>query len=329
MTSRDLRRLPKAHLHLHLEQSIRPDTAREFAAAQGLPAPVVRGFDDFGEFDRVARGFAGLLTTPDHLRRLVMEIAEDAAEEGCVWIEPAVWLPLHRARIGPDEFTLEVLVDAAAKATTATGVGIGFLLATDRTAAPARALEQARIGARFADRGVTSFGLHNDERGFPPEPFVDAFRAAEAAGLMLAPHGGELAGAESVRGCVEALRASRVQHGIRAVDDDSVLELLREHEVCLDICPTSNVLLTAAVGLEAHPLPRLLQAGVRVSLNADNPAMFGCSIASEYETCRSAMMLTDEQLAGIARTSIRASAAPAATAASALADIDAWLASER
>ena len=178
---RDLAQLPKAHLHLHLEGGIRPTTLAQLADHHGMPRPRVTGFADFTEFDTMYQAACAVLKTPEDLARLVFEIAEDAAAFGCRWVEPAVWLPLHRSRLGADEEILEMLVESAARATEATGVGIGYLIASDRNLAPDDAVEQARIAARWAGRGVVAFGLHNDERRFAPDAFAPAFDIARDA----------------------------------------------------------------------------------------------------------------------------------------------------
>jgi adenosine deaminase len=322
---RDLAVLPKAHLHLHFEEGIRQSTLDEFAEEFGVPTPRMKGFKDFIEFDHLAQAAVGVMRTPAHLQRMVREIAEDAAAQGCRWIEPAVWLPLHRGRMGSDEAALEILVDASVEATRATGVGIGWLIASNRNDSPADAVEQAKIAARWAGRGVVAFGLHNNEELYPPEPFVESFRVAADAGLLLTPHGGELAGPDSVRACVEVLGAHRVQHGIRAIEDPRLVDLLCEREVCLDVCPTSNIILKSVANLGVHPLPALLADGVQCSINADNPVMFDCDILSEYELGRSDLGLSDAALASAARASIRSSGAPTEVRDLALADIATWL----
>lgn len=323
--ARDVAALPKAHLHLHFEEGIRQSTLDEFARELGRPTPRMSGFTTFIEFDHLAQGAVEVMRTPAHLQRMVREIAEDAAAQGCVWIEPAVWLPLHRKYIGPDEQTLEILIDAADAATAATGVGIGFLIASNRNDPPADALEQARIAVRWSGRGVVAFGLHNDESRFAPEPFAEAFDIAREAGLILTPHGGELAGPDSVAACLDVLHADRIQHGIRASEDEALMERLRESDTCLDVCPTSNIVLKSVTGFDVHPLATLLAAGVPVSLNADNPVMFDCTILSEYELARDVLGVSDAQLADIARASVRASGAPANVKETALLDIGAWI----
>jgi adenosine deaminase len=324
--TRDLTALPKAHLHVHLEATWRPRTLASVAEGHGLPTPRMTGWADFAEFDRMYQAAAGVLRTADDVARLVGEMAEDAAAAGCRWVEPAVWLPLHRDRLGPPDAVLELLTDAARAATERTGVGIGFLVAADRVRPVEEAVEQARVAARWAGRGVVAFGLHNQELGFPPEPFAEAFRIAREAGLLSAPHGGELAGPEWVAGSLDALGADRVQHGIRAIEDPALVERLVERGTVLDVCPTSNLVLDIVPSLEEHPLPRLLEAGVTCSLNGDDPIMFDCDLASEYELARSGLGLADEQLAALAAGSIRGSGAPQELKDAALADVAAWLA---
>ncbi|MFC8431895.1 hypothetical protein [Streptomyces sp. NPDC057253] len=143
-----------------------------------------------------------------------------------------------------------------------------------------------------------------------PEPFAEAFTIARDAGLISAPHAGELAGPASVRSALDALGAQRIAHGIRAVDDPSLLARLAAQGVVLDVCPTSNVALGVVESLSAHPLPKLLHAGVRCTLNADDPLLFGPGLLEEYATARTTLALTDHQLAAIARTSIESSGAP-------------------
>jgi adenosine deaminase len=244
-----------------------------------------------------------------------------------VWVEAATYVPRHRERLGPDEEILAIAIDEATEAGATRGVGLGVLIASDRTLDPSDAVVQAELAASFAGRGVTSFGLHNDEGlpGTEPGRFTRAFDIARQAGLLSCPHAGELAGPESVRGALDALGADRIQHGVRAVEDTALVERLAADGVCLDVCPTSNCMLSVVPSIEEHPLPALLDAGVRCSINADDPLLFGPGLLEEYELCRNRLGLTDDQLAFVARCSIEASAAPPALKASAGRGIDAWL----
>ena len=323
---RDLAKLPKAHLHLHLEGAMRPSTLAELADAAGIPVPPITGFGSFSAFSGMYVAACEVLRSPDDLARLVHEVLEDAALAGATWIEPAFYPPHHVERLGPTQQVLEIVLDALASSSAALGIGAGLLLAADRTREVEDSLVQARMAAAHAGGGVVAFGLHNDEEGYPPEPFAEAFAIAGDAGLIRAPHAGELDGPASVLGALDALGADRIQHGVRAIEDPELVRRLADSPVCLDVCPSSNLLLSVVPDLASHPLPALLDAGVRCSLNADDPLLFGPGLLEEYELCRNEMGFDDQRLAAIARTSIEASAAPVDLRRRSLAGIDAWLA---
>jgi adenosine deaminase len=175
---------------------------------------------------------------------------------------------------------------------------------------------------------VVSFGLANDEAIGPPEPFAEAFKIAKDAGLLSVPHAGELAGPESIRGALHTLEADRLQHGVRAVEDPELVQHLADSGIVLDVCPTSNLLLSVYPSIEEHALLELLDAGVQCSINADDPLLFGPGMLEEYELVRRALALDDEIMAAIARASIEGSGAPDALKASARRAIDAWLAAD-
>jgi adenosine deaminase len=218
-----------------------------------------------------------------------------------------------------------VVLDALHRFGRELGVGVGLMIAGDRMIDPRECEEQARVAARYAGQGVVSFGLASDERGNPPEPYAPAFDIARAAGLISAPHAGELAGPESITAALEDLGADRLQHGVRAIESPELVRELAARGTCLDVCPTSNAALGVYPRLADHPLPKLLDAGVRCSLNADDPLLFGCGLLDEYELCRAEMGLEDSALAAIARASFEASGAPADLVARGLAGIDDWL----
>jgi len=322
---RDLARLPKAHLHLHLEGAMRPATLAELAAEDGREVPPVRDFEGFAAFAGLYVAACEFVRDEGRLRRLVREVVEDAAADGVAWVEPAFYCPRYRDVWGSDEATIELVLDELAASGRRLGVGTGLIVAADRTTDPAEAVGLARVAASFAGRGVVGFGLANDETGWPPEPFAEAFAIARDAGLLSVPHGGELAGPESVRGCLDACGAHRVMHGVRAVEDPELLRRLADEGICLDVCPSSNVALSVVGSIHDHPLPALLDAGVRVSLNADDPLLFGPGILEEYRLCRDALGLDDPTLERIAVWSLEASGAPPDLVRSATAAASRWL----
>jgi adenosine deaminase len=323
--TRDLALLPKGHLHLHLEGAMRPATLSELAGAAGMAVPPIRGFGSFGAFAGMYDAACNVLVSQRELRRLVREVVEDAAADGVRWVEPAFYAPRYRSRLGSDRAAIELVLDELRLAGADLGVGTGLIVAADRTADPSEAVGLARTAVALRPVGVVGFGLANDEAGWPPEPFAEAFGIAVDGGLLSAPHGGELAGPASVIGCLDDCRADRVMHGVRAVEDPRLVARLAEQGTCLDVCPTSNVLLGVVPSIDAHPLPALLDAGVRCSINADDPLLFGPGILAEYGLCRNVLGLDDVALAAVARCSLEDSGAPRALVADAVAGIDEWL----
>lgn len=309
--------LPKAHLHVHLEAAMRESTLRQWCAEDGIEVPPLVDYPDFTQFLDAYGVLIGLLHTPERVERLLDEVAADAAAQGVVALEYAS-IPEKGAAFGTAEEALEFILPAAAEAGRRHGVWTGAIVSIDRGAGPDHALEAARLAARFADRGVAAVGLVADERGNPVAGAAEAFAIARDAGLGVVPHAGELAGPEEVRSAVE-LGADRIQHGVRAVEDPAVLELLATSGVCLDVCPTSNVILEVYPSLEQHPLPTLIDAGVRCSIGADDPVLFGVDVVDEYVLAHERMGIPEARLVECARTSIEASFAPDAVKRDALA----------
>jgi adenosine deaminase len=236
-----------------------------------------------------------------------------------------VYIPHHRDRLGSDDFVIEVILDELRAAAARFGIAAGLMVSSDRTLPPEDAVDQARLAVAYRGQGVVSFGLANDEAAAGPEPFAAAFAIIRDAGLLSVPHAGEHRGAESVRGALDALGADRIEHGVRAVEDAELVKRLADTGVCLDVCPTSNVMLSVCPSVSEHPLPALLAAGVRCSVNADDPLLFGPNLLAEYELCRDGLALADVDLAAVALASIAASGAPEALKKEALAAIDRWM----
>ncbi len=334
---RDLHALPKAHLHLHFTGSMRHATLLELADRDGIPLPdalvsewppELSAADEKGwfRFQRLYDVARSVLRTEGDVRRLVREAAEDDVRDGGRWLEIQVDPSGYAARFGGITAFTDLVLDAVADAGRETGLGIAVVIAANRTRHPLDARTLARLAGQYAGRGVVGFGLSNDERRGHTEDFAPAFRIAERAGLLLAPHGGELRGPDHVRVCLDHLHAGRLGHGVRTAEDPALLERVVEAGVALEVCPVSNVALGVYSDLTSVPLPELLAAGATVALGADDPLLFGSRLAGQYATMRAAHELTDETLAELARMSFRASRAPSDLVARALSDIDAWLA---
>ncbi|MEW1936448.1 adenosine deaminase [Dietzia maris] len=317
--------LPKAHLHVHLEAAMREATLRQWCAEDGIEAPPLVEYADFTAFLGAYGLLIDLLHTPERVGRLLDEVVADAAAQGVVALEFAS-IPEKAVAFGSAEEALEFILPAAADAGRRHGVWTGAIVSIDRGAGPEHAVEAARLAARFAGRGVVAVGLVADERDSPVSAAAGAFAIARDAGLGVVPHAGELAGPDEVRSAIE-LGVDRIQHGVRAVEDPRVLELLAERGTCLDVCPTSNVVLDVYPSLEEHPLPRLLEAGVRCSLGADDPLLFGVDVVDEYVAAHERMGVSVARLVGVARASIESSFAPSSVVGRALGGIADWEAS--
>ncbi len=335
--SRDLRTLPKAHLHLHFTGSMRHATLLELAARDGIALPdslvadwppVLSAADEKGwfRFQRLYDVARSVLRTSEDVRRLVREAAEDDAVDGGGWLEIQVDPSGYAARFGGVSAFTDLVLDAARDATARTGVGIGVVIAANRTRHPLDARTLARLAAQYVGRGVVGFGLSNDERRGTTAEFAPAFAIAERAGLLLVPHGGELRGAEHVRACLDDLHAGRLGHGVRTVEDPDLLARVVDAGVALEVCPVSNVSLGVYSDLSSVPLPQLLEAGATVALGSDDPLLFGSRLAAQYATMRAAHDLSDSTLAELARMSVRASTAPDDVRTRLLGGIDDWLA---
>lgn len=336
---RPLAALPKAHLHLHFTGSMRHSTLVELAAEHGVHLPEAlaqewpprlsaadeRGWFRFQRLYDIARS---VVRTESAVRRLISEAAQDERADGSGWLELQIDPSGYASRFGGLTATLELVLDAASRAAAAAGIGIGIIVAANRTKHPLEARTLARLAARYAGHGVTGFGLSNDERRGLVADFAPAFRIAQRAGLMLVPHGGELAGPASVASCLDELGAHRIGHGVSAAADPRLLARLAARKVTLEVCPTSNVALGVVRASRDVPLRQLVRAGVQVALGADDPLLFGPRLAAQYELARDVFGLSDDVLAELARMSVRSSAAPAGVRARLLAGIEAWRSSD-
>ncbi len=325
---RDLAALPKAHLHLHLEAGMSPALLAELSAKYDREVPVIRGYGSFAAFSDTYVAATDVLREREDWERLADELCGTHVAQGAVYLEPSFWAGNYRHRFASDEQCWELVWDVFDEAAARHGLSVGWMVPVDRVK---DSLDDAIALARFAVAHrdhVVSFGLHNDEVGHPPGDFVDAFRIAREGGLLICPHAGELEGGHYVADSIELLGACRIGHGVRCFEVPGLVERLAADGVCLDVCPTSNIMLSVFPSLAEHPLPALLEAGVRCSLNADDPLLFGADLLEEYELVRREMGLDDARLASLARSSVECGGAPDDVKAAALAGIDAWLSAD-
>jgi len=282
---------PKIELHVHLEATVKPQTLREIARRNDYALPddleSLYVFRDFRHFIEVWVLTTNALQTAADFRQMVVDYAAEAKTHGAVYIE-GIFTPAERVRRGVNwEDVFEGVCEGAQRAREEHGVEVRLTPDIPRGYTLDEAKATVRWAARYRERGVVGIGLGGLEAEYPPEPYEEAFRLAKAEGLGSVPHAGEVAGAPSVRGALEALAADRLRHGIRATDDPGLVRELAARGTVLDVCPLSNLRTGAVRSLAEHPLPHLIAAGVACSISTDDPAMFDTDLTRDYEAATS------------------------------------------
>ncbi|MPR00232.1 adenosine deaminase [Modestobacter sp. I12A-02628] len=315
--------MPTAHLHVHLEGSIRDATLAELA---GRPLPPQRAaHPGFAAFAAANGAVRELLDSPAAFRRVAEEFCADQAAAGVRWAEVTVTAASHGERLGDPVMPLESVLEGLAAGQAAHDVEVRVLLDHPRRRSVERFAATLALARRYAGDGVVGIGFAGAE-SHPLTPFARLVDEAADAGVRLVHHAGEECGPASVREALEVGRADRIGHGIRALEDADLVAELRERQVPLEVCPSSNVALGLVPSLAAHPLARMRDAGLAVSVHTDVPAVTGRTLAIEHAAVRAALGWDDADLAGLARAGVRASFAPPATRDRLLAGVDAWLA---
>ena len=328
--------LPKAHLHLHFTGSMRHPTLVELAERDGIPLPSalvddwppqLSAADEKGwfRFQRLYDVARSVLRTEEDVRRLLRESAEEDRADGSVWMEIQVDPSGYAGLFGGVTAFTDLVLDAAREAERTVGIGIGVIIAANRTKHPLDARTLARLAAQYAGRGVIGFGLSNDERRGTTSDFERAFAIARRAGLASLPHGGELRGPANIDACLTYLHADRLGHGVRSIEDPRLLDRIVQDGIPLEVCPASNVALGVYDTYQEVPVRELVAAGAQLGLSADDPLLFGSRLAAQYSILRAAQGFSDEELADLARMSLRSSRAPSDIVEAGLKGVDEWL----
>jgi aminodeoxyfutalosine deaminase len=313
--------MPKVELHVHLEGSIRPSTLLTLAERNGvaLPSHEVAGlrdfyrFTDFARFIQVYMTVSGCLRTVADFSLIAYEFGADMARQNIRYAEVTFTPYTNVANTGlPFDEILAGLNDGRARARADFGVEFRWVLDIVRDM-PETGLQVAEWAIQAVDRGVVGFGLGGTENGHPPEDFIRPFAKAREAGLHSVPHAGEVVGPESVWGAIRALGAERLGHGVRSVEDPSLVDYLREHQIPLEVCPTSNLCLGVYPSYQAHPLRWLWEQGMHVTVNSDDPPMFNTDLVHEYQALADEMGFGVDELESLSLNALRASFLPASS----------------
>lgn len=312
-----VRKLPKAELHVHIEGTLEPEMMFELAQRNGIDLPFgsvdeIRAAYDFTSLqsflDIYYQGAAVLVTEQDFYD-LMLAYLERAHADGVVRAEMFFDPQTHTANGVEFSVFMSGFSRAIADAAARWGISAGLIMCFLRHLPPEEAVATWYQAEPFVD-DLIGVGLDSSEVGNPPEWFAEAFQLARDAGLHAVAHAAEEGPPSYVTGAVEALGAERIDHGVRADDDEGVVDMLVRDQVPLTMCPLSNVKLRVFDGIEHHNLKRLLDRGVKVTINSDDPAYFGGYVLDNYLAAAVGLDLTPEDLVELARNSIEAAFMP-------------------
>lgn len=327
--------LPKVELHVHHVGSASPRIVSELAARHeghtpvpADPAALVNYFEfrDFAHFVEVYLSVVDLIRDPEDVWLLTHEVARELARQQVRYAELTITPYSHVRRGIPAPAFCEAIEDARKRALADFGIELRWCFDIPGEAGLPAAEETLRIALEERPDGLISFGLGGPEIGVPRSQFRQFFDQARAAGLHSVPHAGETTGPQTVWDALRELGAERIGHGISAAQDPELLAYLAERQIGMEICPTSNVRTRAVANLDEHPLPRLVEAGLLVTINSDDPPMFGTTLNDEYAVAARLLGAGPQGLAGLARNAVAASFLDPAGKQGITAEIDAYLA---
>jgi len=310
--------LPKADLHCHLDGSLRLETLIDLAKERDIPLQshfseelkrhlkLGMPCENLADYLRVFSTTLSVLQDAAALERVAFELAEDAHKENIRYLEVRYSPALHTEKGMRLEEAVEAVLRGLFKANQKYGMAFGVIVCTLRHFSLETSMELAEVSGQFLGKGVVAFDLAGGEAQFPGAPHRLAFERAEKLGLFVTVHAGEAAGADSVREALYALKAQRLGHGVRLVEDAALEKEVLEKRIPLECCPTSNVQTAAVAQLSSHPLKRFVHQGMCATLNTDNRLVSDTTLSKEYACAHFEIGMTLAELCVVARNGFEA-----------------------
>ena len=287
--------MPKVDLHRHLEGSLRLATMLDIAHAHGVtvPSSILTLSDLVQVQDQDPLTFTNFLDkfktlrlfyrSPDVIDRVTREAVEDAAKDNCRYLELRFTpVALSRAEGFPLHDVVDWVIRSSQEAAKKFGIKVGLIASVNRHESPELAEQVAWLAAEHVNHGLVGMDLSGNEAEFKSEPFYGIFKEAKQAGLHITIHAGEWGPAVNVREAIEQLGAERIGHGVRVMEDDNVVALARERQTVFEVCVTSNFQSGVVSSLAEHPLPRMIEEDLNVTINTDDPSVSRITLAHEY-----------------------------------------------
>lgn len=325
-----IRDLPKVELHVHLEGSLLPELALRLARRRNIALPgAERGeqglreayrFTSFRDFLKVYIALSSTLQQAEDFADAVVGVGEALAAQRVRRAEMTFTPMTHVARGVDADAMLDGLAEGRRRARVEHGVDIAWVFDVVRSL-PDQAEQTLALALRARDRGVIALGVGGPEGpAWSVAPLASVFTRGKLEGLRSVPHAGEQWGAPSLRETLDLLAPDRIGHGVRCLEDAEIVAELVDRQIPLEVCPSSNVALGVSPSFAAHPLPRLLEAKLAVSLGSDDPPLFGTTLVDEYRRCAEVFGWGREQLLALANAAIEHSFLPEDAKASLLAE---------
>ncbi|HSK45974.1 MAG TPA: adenosine deaminase [Candidatus Binatia bacterium] len=322
--------LPKAELHLHLEGSVDPATLAELSRLYNTPLPTennrydvagsgdvlteddvrrLYSYKDFNGFMMAFKSVTERLRSPEDYELVTYRLMQKLRQQNIVHAEVYVSVGVIRWRGQPVEPIFEGMERGRERGQRDFGVSLLWIFDAVRHFGPEAAAEVFNLAARLRERNVVGIGIGGDEARGPAEGFRDLYKKAADNGLRLTAHAGETTGPESVWGAIN-IGAERIGHGLSAVNDTELLEVMAQKQVPVEVCITSNLRTGACKELQEHPVRKFFDEGLMITLSTDDPAMFQTSLNREFEIVQQEFNFTEDHLRELARNSIEASFLP-------------------
>jgi adenosine deaminase len=309
-----IQRIPKAELHCHLEGSIQPATLLKLAAHHEISLPFedeegakkFYEFENLNQFIDISSITCSTLQTAEDFKTITVELGADAARQNIPYREVFFTYDIHERRSIPWETVIEGIAAGRTESKERYGVEMWFIADMDRTSEPEASLRMVELAHNSRDHaGIIGVGMDSKEAGNPANRHQVAFDRAKELGFRLVAHAGEDAGSESVWDALN-MGVERIDHGVRSIEDDKLLERLVEIQIPLTVCPVSNIALKVFPNMAAHPIKRLMDAGVFVTVNSDDPPMFHADVVDNYMQVADVFNLTADDVEKLARNSFMA-----------------------
>ena len=302
--------ISKAEIHVHLEATIRPELCRKFANRNKVKisedifgSEYAYAWDDFYDFIKKYDIVTSVIQTPEDYRELTYNYLKECAESNVIYVEAMISSTHAKQRGMTYNSFLEGVVEGAKQAEKEFGIVSKYIMNGIRHLGSDSVYNTAIEVLKNPHNDLVGFGLAGDELHFPPKLFTKTFDMLQEAKFPITVHAGEWDGPERIRDAIKLLHPTRLGHGVRSIEDPALVELIKELDIILETCPTSNVATKIYKNYQDHPVKKLFDQGVKITVNSDDPPFFNASIAGEYEVMRT-LGLSDDELKSLTTNAV-------------------------